>query len=305
MASTPGTVPSLLVSDRRWVVVGAGAVGGTIGGRLHQGGGDVLLVARGAHGEAIRRHGLLLRDPDTEARLDIESVERPADVSWRDGDVVLVATKTHQATAVLDDVVAVAPEVPVVCATNGVEAERLALRRFGSVHGMCVMLPAAHLEPGVVEASSAPCSGILDIGLAVGEHDEVDDALAAALRTGGFVADPDDDILRRKRAKLLMNLANVLDAACGPDPGWRPARRPRAASEGVAVLRRRRPRPTPARRRTAPGAATTSACGRSTASGGAAGRPGRAWPGARAPPRPTSSTARSSCSAASTACRHR
>ncbi|MFD8527864.1 ketopantoate reductase family protein [Streptosporangium canum] len=32
----------------RYIVVGAGAVGGTIGGRLSQGGHDVVLVARGA-----------------------------------------------------------------------------------------------------------------------------------------------------------------------------------------------------------------------------------------------------------------
>jgi len=36
----------------RIVVLGAGGIGGTIGARLHQGGYDVALIARGAHGEA-------------------------------------------------------------------------------------------------------------------------------------------------------------------------------------------------------------------------------------------------------------
>lgn len=212
-------------------------MGGTIGGRLHQGGADVVLVARGAHGAALRADGLLLRDPDGEARLPIPCVSQPADVDWRgDGsDVVILATKTHDATAALDDLAVVAPSVPVVCATNGLEAERIALRRFAAVHGMCVMLPGAHLEPGVVEASSAPCSGILDIGLATGGHDDVDADLAAALRAGAFVADPDPDILRRKRTKLLMNLANVLDAACGPDPGLGPIFAA-AKAEGASVF---------------------------------------------------------------------
>jgi 2-dehydropantoate 2-reductase len=223
------------MARRRWVVVGAGAIGGTIGGRLHQGGADVVLVARGEHGAALRKRGLLLRDPDTEVVLDIASVERPGDLTWRDGDVVVLATKTQDAPAALDAVAAVSPTTPVVCATNGVAAERMALRRFAAVHGMCVMLPAAHLEPGVVEASSAPCSGILDLGLASGGHDDVDVDLAAALEAGAFVAAPDDAILRRKRAKLLMNLSNVIDAACGRQLGIE-GLSATAAAEGVACF---------------------------------------------------------------------
>ena len=41
----------------RFVVLGAGAVGGVIGGRLAQHGHDVVLIARGAHYEAIRDAG--------------------------------------------------------------------------------------------------------------------------------------------------------------------------------------------------------------------------------------------------------
>ena len=223
------------MAGRRWVVVGAGAIGGTIGGRLHQGGADVVFVARGEHGAALRDHGLLLRDPDTEVVLDIACVERPGDLAWRDGDVVVLATKTQDAPAALDAVAMVSPTAPIVCATNGVAAERMALRRFAAVHGMCVMLPAAHLEPGVVEASSAPCSGILDVGLAGGGHDDVDVELAAALVAGAFAADPDDAILRRKRTKLLNNLSNVLDAACGRQPDTEELSAA-AAVEGVACF---------------------------------------------------------------------
>ena len=230
---TDGTVGAM--SDRRWIVIGAGAIGGTVGGRLHQGGAEVVLVARGAHGEALRDRGLLLRDPDGDERLDIPTVAHPSEVSWRDGDVALLATKTQQATAALDDLVAAAPDAPVVCLTNGVDAERQALRRLAQVHGMCVMLPATHLEPGVVEVSSAPCSGVLDIGVATGGSDDVDDDLAAALRAGAFVADPTPTVLRRKRAKLLLNLVNVLDAACGPDPGVAPIAE-RAQEEGREAM---------------------------------------------------------------------
>ena len=47
---------------------------------------------------------------------------------------------------------------------NGVANEPAALRLFDDVYGVCVVLPALHLEPGVVEAHAAPVTGILDVG---------------------------------------------------------------------------------------------------------------------------------------------
>jgi 2-dehydropantoate 2-reductase len=204
------------MSGRRWIIIGAGAVGGTIGARLFQGGADVVLVTRGAHGAAIISDGLLMRDPEVEVRLHIECVLDPSEIEWQDRDVIVLATKTQDATVVLDAVGRLAPGIDLVCATNGVEAERLALRIINGVHAMCVVLPAAHLEPGVVEASSSPCSGVLAVGRATGGYDDVDVDLAADLRAGAFVADHVSDAPRRKRTKLLLNLSNVIEAACGP-----------------------------------------------------------------------------------------
>jgi ketopantoate reductase len=42
----------------KWLVKGAGGVGGYFGGRLTQAGHEVWLVARGAHREALTRRGL-------------------------------------------------------------------------------------------------------------------------------------------------------------------------------------------------------------------------------------------------------
>ena len=42
----------------RFVVYGAGAIGGVVGARMFQNGHDVVLIARGAHYEAIRDKGL-------------------------------------------------------------------------------------------------------------------------------------------------------------------------------------------------------------------------------------------------------
>ena len=199
----------------RYVVVGAGAIGGTIGGRLHQSGADVVLVARGAHGAAIQADGLLLRDPDGEARLPVACVSTPRELTWNDDDVVVLATKVHQAHVALDAVAATAPpSVSVVCATNGLDGERMALRRFPAVYGVVVNLPADHVTPGVVSCYSAPVPGILDVGRYPAGVDARASAVAADLTAAGFASRPDADVMRRKRTKLFMNLANVLDAAC-------------------------------------------------------------------------------------------
>ena len=62
----------------RIVVLGAGGIGGTIGARLHQGGYDVALVARGPHGEAIREHGLVFATPEERVTLAIPVYADPA-----------------------------------------------------------------------------------------------------------------------------------------------------------------------------------------------------------------------------------
>ncbi|MGH3212166.1 MAG: ketopantoate reductase family protein, partial [Trebonia sp.] len=47
----------------RYIIIGAGAVGGTIGGCLGLAGHEVVLIARGAHLDALRADGLRLSTP--------------------------------------------------------------------------------------------------------------------------------------------------------------------------------------------------------------------------------------------------
>ena len=200
----------------RVVVIGAGAIGGTIGARLHQSGHDVALVARGRHGDAIREHGLTFATPHERVTLPIPTYARPADLDWRDGDVVVLATKSQDTEAAARDLVTAAgPDVPIVSAQNGVANEGALSRWFGDVHGMCVMMPTAHLEPGVVVAHSAAATGILDLGRFPEGVDDVDEALAAALRAAHIESEPRPDIMRWKYRKLLNNLGNAVQALCG------------------------------------------------------------------------------------------
>lgn len=200
----------------RYIVYGAGAIGGAIGGRLAQHGHDVALLARGAHHDAIRARGLELRSPDGTVVLGTPVADDPAAFAPKADDVVVLAMKTQDTSAALDALVTVAdPEVAIVCAQNGVENERLALRRFPNVYGMCVMLPASHLDPGIVEIYATPVSGILDVGRYPEGSDERAERIAADLDSATFASRAEADVMSRKYSKLLMNLGNAIEAACG------------------------------------------------------------------------------------------
>jgi 2-dehydropantoate 2-reductase len=221
----------------RVIVYGAGAVGGVIGANLARHGHDVVLIARGPHHDAIRARGLCLETPDEAVTLPVVVVDHPSRVGFREGDLVLLAMKTQDTAAAVAALRAVAPDgLPVVCAQNGVENERIARRVFEHVYGMCVMLPAAHLEPGVVQAASVPVSGLLDVGRASGGVDETCTELARMLSGSGFDSNPVADVMRWKYTKLLMNLGNAAQAACAPGPETAELVR-RARREGVACYR--------------------------------------------------------------------
>jgi 2-dehydropantoate 2-reductase len=221
----------------RYIIIGAGAVGGSIGGRLYESGHEVVLVARGAHHEALRDRGLTLRTPDGTLTLPVPVVDGPEALTLREDDVLVLAVKTQDTVAALDAWAPHGGHLPLVCAQNGVENERLALRRFRHVHGMCVWLPSSYLRPGEITAPAGPLTGMLHLGRAEGGTDDTSHRIAADLEKSHFLAPVVPDVMRWKYAKLLTNLGNTIRALCGPPAGAPDlALREDTYAEGVAVL---------------------------------------------------------------------
>jgi 2-dehydropantoate 2-reductase len=221
---------------RRVVVYGAGAIGGVLAARLHLAGADVTAVARGEHLRAIRADGLTLVTQAGSDVVGLPTAAHAGEVDWAGAPAVVLAVKSHQTAAALDDLGAHAPpDTPVVIAQNGVANERAALRRFGRVYGVTVMLPAAHLQPGVVIQQSHPVAGILDLGRYPDGRDETAAELAAMLVAAQFVSEVRDHIMAWKHRKLIANLGNGVTAAYrpGPDADELAAR---AGAEAEAVL---------------------------------------------------------------------
>lgn len=219
-----------------FVVVGAGAVGAVVGGRLHQAGHDVTLLARGANLDALRTKGLRLESPDGSDMVAVPVTGDLDEIGWRN-QIVLLAVKsqhTHEALARLS--LSAPATTPVVCLQNGIVNEPAALRLFADVYGVSVACPTSYLQPGMVQAWSTPVTGLLDIGRYPFGTDETCERVAQAFASATFDAHPIADIRRWKHRKLLSNLGNVIEALCGPT-----ARQGRLGdlllAEGEAVLR--------------------------------------------------------------------
>lgn len=213
----------------RYVIVGAGAIGGTIGGVLARAGTPAVLVARGRHAEVLADVGITLRTPDGTFVTPVEAASRPDDVRLTARDVLVFATKTQQLDAALlewvdqpvhgpDGVTGTAGELlPVLTALNGVAAEEKALRYFRRVFGVCVWLPAVHLEPGEVVARSWPVAGQFHISRWPASISTDEDArllaeLAETWSAAGILVRIADDVAGWKYNKLLSNLGNAVGA---------------------------------------------------------------------------------------------
>ncbi|RYE07152.1 MAG: ketopantoate reductase family protein [Hyphomicrobiales bacterium] len=200
----------------RFIIYGVGAVGGSFAAALKLAGHDVIGIARGAMLEAIRTNGLRFRIPGADHRIDLPVFAAPGDIEFRPDDVIFLTMKSQDTAEALQALHrAGVSSQPIVCAQNGINNERLALRLFPNVYAMTVLIPADYIVPGEVACFGEPRHGICDIGRYPRGADTTSAAIAAALGAANFAVIQMDDVMRSKHGKLLENLINVLEAALG------------------------------------------------------------------------------------------
>ncbi|MBK1783719.1 rhodanese-like domain-containing protein [Prauserella cavernicola] len=206
----------------RYVIIGAGAVGATVAAQLSLSGAEVVLVARGDHGAALRADGLRYVRPDGTHVVRLPVVSGPDELELTADDVLVLATKSQHTEQALQDwswrPVAgggYASDLPVLVLQNGLDNERAALRRFRTVFGAVVWMPSEFLRPGEVVARGGRAPGLLWLGRYPGGKDPRLSWIADDLREAGFGVQVVTDLPRWKLAKLLGNLRNAPDALYG------------------------------------------------------------------------------------------
>jgi 2-dehydropantoate 2-reductase len=216
----------------RICVFGAGAIGGHLAVRLAEAGQAVSVAARGAHGEAIRRDGLTLRDATFgDVTVKVPCSEDPALLGPQ--DAVIVTVKSPALPEVAEKIgPLLGPDTPVAFAMNGVfwfyehglpapipgfPRERLdpggrLAAAIGPQRALgCVVISAAEVAaPGVVRITS-PRRGSFILGEPDGTASARCTALVEALARAGFDARLTTDIRGEMWSKLafLAGLAPV------------------------------------------------------------------------------------------------
>jgi 2-dehydropantoate 2-reductase len=169
----------------RIAIVGSGGVGGYFGGRLAATGTDVTFLARGAHLEAMRTHGLRIDSPKGNVHLaNVKAESDPAAVG--PVDVVFFAVKlydTESALSLLPPLVG--PRTVVVGFQNGVETVGTLTRAVGASHtaGGVSYVSAVIAEPGVIRHTAMDH---LLFGMPDGSPSPQLESLLEACRPAGF-----------------------------------------------------------------------------------------------------------------------
>lgn len=189
-------------------IIGAGAVGGAIAALLARAGNDVEVTARGAHLHTIRESGLSL----TGAWGESTSRMRAAATLTRVNELVIVATKAHDAGEALRDNIKYLRNVPVVIFQNGLDSLETAQRASprSDIIGGLATFASSFLSPGKIHVTAA---GPSYLGVA-GDND-VPARYAAHILNEVMPTFAVPNFRGAQWTKLVINQVNALPAITG------------------------------------------------------------------------------------------
>ena len=212
----------------RIAVMGAGSVGGYLGGMLARGGQDVSLVARGAHLEAIRHRGLRVVRDNEEFTVSCAATDNPAGIGAV--ELALLTVKTYQNSFAVSAMAGmVGPGTTVLCLQNGVDSYLTPAGAFGEEKVLpgAMYIEAGTEGPGVVRQTGEVVRTVF--GEVDGSLSERAGAISGALNGCGVPAELTTDIRAGLWSKFLFiatmagvtSMARRTLAELMPRPEWR------------------------------------------------------------------------------------
>lgn len=187
----------------RFLVLGAGALGGFFGSRLIKGGADVTFLVRPGRGAQMRRDGLVVNGQDGDVFrspvkvLQQDQIEGPY-------DVVLLTCKAYDLDSAIAAITpAMGERSAVLPLLNGVRHIDILSEKFGRQHvlGGLTVINAALLGDGTIQQSQLRVN-LNVIGELDGRTSDRCFAIKTALDTGGIPLQIADNILAMMWAKL-------------------------------------------------------------------------------------------------------
>jgi len=186
--------------------MGAGGVGAYLGSRLASAGADVHLIARGAHLEAMRKHGLTIVTPEGErSTVEVQATADPAEVG--PVDVVLFLVKSYDTEAAAQRLPPlIGDDTVVISLQNGIDNEPRIAAVVGDEHvaGGAAYILSAIEAPGVVRSNRAR---IVVGELQPGPPSERIQRFVEVARAGDVNATASDDVRRTKWEKYVLLVA--------------------------------------------------------------------------------------------------
>ena len=133
-------------------VMGAGGVGGYLGGRLAEAGEDVSFIARGAHLDAIKRNGLRIMSPLGDALINpVKATSDPAEIG--PVDVILFCVKLYDLEEAAEQCrLLIKDGTAIISLLNGVDSESRLKAIVGDDHviGGLTYIFSSISAPGVI-----------------------------------------------------------------------------------------------------------------------------------------------------------
>lgn len=196
----------------RYVIFGAGAIGGAVGAMLARAGARVVCVARPPQAEALGG-GLIIKQEGERVAAVVDAVTEASRLTPESGDTLVITTKSQATDEAVNELAAVYDRnSPVVCLQNGVSNEEVAARRFSNVYAGLVFFSAVQLEPALITLPRGR-------SIAVGCYPKGVDARAQRfcddLNRAGFDAVASSHVMSMKWSKFVINLNNATYAITG------------------------------------------------------------------------------------------
>lgn len=211
-------------------VLGAGGIGGFLGGALARSGEDVSFIARGNHLQAIRERGLTVNSVSL-GRFQVKAIatDKPSDIGLV--DLVLFCVKAYDTEPALQMVgPLVGDQTAVLSFQNGVENEDKIARALGKQHvlGGIISVESFIAEPGYIVQTAGPFA--MAIGEMNGEITSRAKSVHECLTRAGLKVDLSTRIRELLWEKLLFiaptaGMCSVSRAPIGDILGFEPTRR--------------------------------------------------------------------------------